>query len=80
MEKGRQDHLPRSREELARRMNALIGALHSVDRAQLRAALHGIIVEIQVDFSGRAMRAAVRLPIEYDPQKVGTTEGSGGWI
>jgi hypothetical protein len=70
MELGRSVNLPTSREEMHARFDRLIENLHSTDRARLRGALHALIMELLVDFSGRALKIVVRSPVEYRPESL----------
>ena len=80
MEAGRSANLPKTHAEMVHSLNLLLTYLRAADRVQLRAALQAIIAEVSIDFTGRRAHAAIRLPIEFQPERVADSGGCGGVI
>ncbi len=83
LELSRTGQLPRNVTELKERLWTLADKLHSVDRAELRAAIHAFVAEISLDSKERRAKVAYVLPIRRSAEnvdKVGRSGSCGGWI
>lgn len=79
LEISRASQLPRTVGELKSRLKTLAERLHSVDRKELRAAIHAFVAEITLDCEARKARVAYVLPIRRSAEVV-SKSGCGGVI
>ena len=80
LELSRTSQLPRNVSELKERLRTLAERLHSVDRKELRAAIHAFVAEISLDSKTRKAKVAYILPIRRSADKVCSLGNCGGWI
>lgn len=79
LEISRASQMPRDVGELKDRLKALGERLHSVDRKELRLAIHAFVAEVNVDTDARKAKVAYILPIRRTSE-VTSKSGCGGVI
>ena len=80
LELSRTSQLPANVKELRERLRTLSEGLHSVDRKELRAAIHAFVAEIELDTKARKAKVGYVLPIRRSADKVSSIGSCGGWI
>ncbi len=83
LELSRASQIPHNVDELKERLKTLADQSHSVDRVELRTAIHAFVAEISLDSKQRKAKVAYILPIRRSAEavvKVGRSGNCGGWI